>query len=56
MAVRRSKGGGGEGGRFKSGSFLYRNYQGGMKVSNVFSTNLKQNIYTGMEVIFLTPS
>ena len=49
------------GARFKSGPFLCRKYERGIKESNVSSSrnniehNIKQNIYVGMELISLTP-
>ena len=48
------------GSRFKSGPFLYCKYERAIKESNLHrfnSTehNIKQNIYTGMEVISLMP-
>ena len=54
----------GRGGWFKLGPFLYRKYKRGMKKPNVSSSlhpvnniehNIKQNIYTGMEIISLIP-
>ena len=48
-----------EGGKFKSGPFLCRKYKRGIKESvffhrvNTSEHNIKQNIYTDMEVISL---
>ena len=54
------RGGGGGEGRFRSGTLLYRKYESGIRELSVFfhrvnsiEDNIKQNTYTGMEVISL---
>ena len=56
MCVCGGGGGGGGGGRLKSGPFFYHKYESGIK-SLMFLNyvdNIEHNVYTDMEVIFLT--